>query len=399
MEAMGKFWKTLMGPEVTKALKGLVGDIAPVMATFIKMGAGALPAMAKAARVVYGAFIDLFKYLFDYTGKVGAGSIEELGKSIELMANDFKQFVSDWIKSGNTWAYLFGEVTTKIAFYFVGIGAAILLVTFLFAKLALAMGLGAGLAGFMTAMAAGVASLGGALTATAVGWLAFAGSLALVGLGIGVVAAGIALIIDRYAAQKDAQANLNKSTLDLAEGLTALGKKDAMRAVHGGLMVMSASMLTFADAVDKLDEDKLEEMNKFLRNVRTLAIQATNSMGGFAKSIDRVSAALTNIPQGKMTGFSWNLTKVMKATSQVSGESSKGAVKVIKEAVKYQKEIRDNPAQLDAIVALLRATNATPAAAAPGGSGQTIIKLELAGTVLDKYIWDAVNQELVKYTR
>jgi len=408
MRAMNEFWGALMSKEVTDTLKKMVKTIAPIMTGFIKDLAAALPNLAAAAGTVWTALTKLFDYFFPASGDgEGVQGINAVGDAALRLADGFKEFVDSWTTSGSMWWSVTKHFTWEIAGLIGGIALAIVLAlkVISIATFPFLSSLGWGISHFLTAVSVGIEVLGAATLSVAPGIITFAGVLLAVAgaiaMVVGAVAIGIHYMAEwnkEQAKNNDSMANLNTSTLAFAEGLRSFGDSD-MQHVQGVMVTLGDAVEGFAENLEKLDPVKLHTMNVFLANVTLLSRYAADAMTDFAKAINDVGTALEKLPQGEMTAFSWNLTKVLKATSQVSTENSKGAVTVIKEAVKYQKEISRNPEQLDALVSLLRATNAAPAAGSAAGSGQTIIRLELGGTLLDKYIWDAVNGELTKYTR
>ena len=158
--------------------------------------------------------------------------------------------------------------------------------------------------------------------------------------------------------------------------------------VAGGLVLLG-------EAAKGLPHDDFVNLMNTVRSIARHSQDAANSTNNFASAVNSLATALVGIPSDKFGQFSMNLTRTLQATSQVTPESARGAVEVIEKAKEYQQEVVRNKDNVDALAEILKATGAAQPA---GAGGQTVIRLELGGTVLDQYIWDSVNSTLSKNT-
>lgn len=157
----------------------------------------------------------------------------------------------------------------------------------------------------------------------------------------------------------------------------------------GFLLGIAEGINAIAVAGNKIKQDKFNHLSNIMRSIAAHSKAAADSTNNFVSAINSLATALSGIDSDKFGKFSWDLTRTLEATAQVTPASARGAVQVIEEAKEYQKEVVKNKDNVDALAEILKATGAAQPAGA--GAGETIIRLEIGGKALNEYIWNSVN--------
>jgi hypothetical protein len=157
----------------------------------------------------------------------------------------------------------------------------------------------------------------------------------------------------------------------------------------GFLYGIAKGISALVTAANKIEQGKFNHLSNTMRSIAAHSKAAADSTNNFVSAINSLATALSGIDSDKFGKFSWDLTRTLEATAKVTPASARGAVQVIEEAKEYQKEVVKNKDNVDALAEILKATGAAQPAGGPGG--ETIIRLEIGGKVLNDYIWNSVN--------
>ena len=223
----------------------------------------------------------------------------------------------------------------------------------------------------------------------ALGW----GMLLKVGIVIGLlvvtlqsvaeVAKQVAALFESWGDIFEKAGTAVEKTADSIEKLYGIYEKAGFLGTGGFAVFLTGIALALGklgSAASNLPHDQFVHL---MNTVRSIA------RNYFASAVSSLATALSGIDSDKFGKFSWNLTRTLEATAQVTPASARGAVQVIEEAKEYQKEVVKNKDNVDALAEILKATGAAQPAGA--GAGETIIRLEIGGKALNEYIWNAVN--------
>ena len=300
------------------------------------------------------------------------GSLEEGMKSLKLWWQDVSQWFSDfggmiaergarvleWFDKYGIWVGIAAAATAVLAIVVMGF----------------IQSTGWMMIGILALITTSLVALSEVLKQTGAAFEAFGDIFTKMGDGISAVGRVVGELFQMF---RDAS---------LIEGLT-FGKflKDTADGIEA-----------LADSASKIKSDKFDYLSKLMISISLHSANAAKSTNAFAMAVNSLATALAGIPSDKFGQFSMNLTRTLQATSQVTPESARGAVEVIEKAKEYQQEVVRNKDNVDALAEILKATGAAQPA---GAGGQTVIRLELGGTVLDQYIWDSVNNTLNRTTR
>tara|TARA_R110002110_G_scaffold39599_3_gene127575 strand:+ start:35100 stop:37820 length:2721 start_codon:yes stop_codon:yes gene_type:complete len=193
---------------------------------------------------------------------------------------------------------------------------------------------------------------------------------------------------DIFTKMGDGIATVGKVIGELFQMFRASSGGDALKFL-GWLSGIASAIEDLTDAADDIDEKKFNYLGQLMRSIRDYGNSAAMAVRDLNGTLLVLGNTLTKFPADKFGAFSWNLTRTLEATAQVTPASARGAVQVIEEAKEYQKEVVKNKDNVDALAEILKATGAAQPAGGPGG--ETIIRLEIGGKVLNDYIWNSVN--------
>ena len=232
----------------------------------------------------------------------------------------------------------------------------------------------------------------------ALGW----GMLLKVGIVIGLlvvtlqsvaeVAKQVAALFESWGDIFEKAGTAVEKTADSIEKLYGIYEKAGFLGTGGFAVFLTGIALALGklgSAASNLPHDQFVHLMNTVRSIARNSQDAANSTNNFASAVSSLATALSGIDSDKFGKFSWNLTRTLEATAQVTPASARGAVQVIEEAKEYQKEVVKNKDNVDALAEILKATGAAQPAGA--GAGETIIRLEIGGKALNEYIWNAVN--------
>ena len=403
-EKIKNFFQTVFAvPEVVEALQRLFGQL---YGSESRKGLSAVTALiGKGMAFAINLATTLLKKLTEQWNKRFVPLLKKIGKQIGVLGDDFSgtgkgmEGVADSILDALEWVFKgVGDIILvfqgKMSFWDTAIGdfiqdIGIAISGFMIVMMGVSWMLPGILGGIGTAL-----NVFGASIMTGVGFVGLLAVESLVGMiAIGFLAWGSAM--DAHARKTKAQGKLLATMKSLI-----LGDDEGNEKMKKGFGFWKAGMEMFTEAVGILPFEKMLWFTAFLKDVQVGTDRAALFVDMLADSVNNLSVALAGLPGDKLGTMTWNVTRVLLATSKVDKGSADSAVRVIEKAKEYQQEVVKNKDNVDAIVELIKATGATAGGGATGGGGMAPINitLELGGTVLDKYIWDSVNYTLMKKT-
>ena len=419
MGAIRRLMGVLIGPESQKGMKEITKALGDKMAAAIEV-----------VTIVAERLVDWFGKLVGGWGDMGdmtdenGNLMEEWKIKVEEVLDSVGPYFTgliEWIKdlvtatkeSGSFWSSLwekmgltFGNFWDSIGKYmlvgylaFKGIGAlfawlgAKVMTTFAMGFRKSSVSIGKGFITLARAIARSIKIIGKAFMSPT--GMFFTGSLAII---LGTLGYSLKQLAAAFQGFGEMMTGIGKAFDAIGGFITHL-----IKITTDGLSVrMLKFMYDFSKALDVMGMSMRAipgvQSNYIVQLIKAFQANgpgAASAMDKFAASIERLVAALQLLSTSKLRAFGWNMSQTFEATAKVTPESARGAVEVIEKAKEYQQEVARNKDNVDALAEILKATGAAQPA---GAGGQTVIRLELGGTVLDQYIWDSVNSTLNKNT-
>ena len=398
ISALKDFFGVLYGDKTKKGLGAVTKLIGNGMAIAIKVATKVLGRLVEIFNTHFGPSLEGAAEGVKVFGRSFKGLDEFVDRAATYIAEKFGQIlgaikgVIEWMTSDKSfWDTSFGDWLQKIALYAGAFVVGIMAIT------ALLFWASPAIAGALFAIGTGGLVLVPVLLSLALVFASMAIPLWMLAKVIGKVADVVGAFADVFYGIGDAIHSVGvfiKQVLGIVmdQGIV----KAAMMAAF--IVTLGNALGKFAKKAKKIPTKKLEATSKFITTIKSDAKGAADGLNMMAKAATKLSKAMSGTSMKKLTGLSWNVTSVMRATALVKQENVDGAVKIIEKAKEYQEAIHADPDKLDAVVELIKATRPAGATAGGGGGAPINITLELGGTVLEKYIWDSVTRGLIKRT-
>jgi len=174
---------------------------------------------------------------------------------------------------------------------------------------------------------------------------------------------------------------------------------DEMLAGLGSLvMTMLKEISAVAFGIRDTFNIVISSILELTQSLSSMALGIPASFKTITSSILEITKAILEIPSKKIMDFVIGMESILEPAAQISNPT--GAVQIIKEATKYQREVASNKDVVDGLKEILKATQGVAAAsggttggAAASGGGQ-VIQLNIDGRPLKRFILDTSRNEL-----